>query len=57
MLQNEKIEQLVSMGFDSASVVTAMDLNGGNVDNACNYLLKSMSDVNNAETKEFSSTS
>jgi uncharacterized UBP type Zn finger protein len=57
MLQNEKIEQLVSMGFDSASVVTAMDLNGGNVDSACNYLLKSMSDVNNAETKEFSSTS
>jgi hypothetical protein len=49
--------QKTHIGQHSASVVTALDLNGDNVENACNYLLKSMSNVNNAETKEFSGTS
>ena len=50
--QNEKVQQLIRMGFDSTSAKKALALHRNNVERACNYLLNSTMDNENSETKE-----
>jgi ankyrin repeat protein len=49
---DEKVQQLISMGFDSTSAKKALALHGNNVESACNYLLNSAMNNENSETKE-----